>query len=189
MQILKKDEFMLQKDRFIREVIKGKIFIYPTDTIYGIGCNAEINESVKKIRELKARPDNPFSVIAPSNESILKNCVINKNELNKLPGPYTLILNLKTKAVSKQVNPGLNSLGVRIPNNWFTEIIKEANVPFVTTSVNKAGEQYMTSLENLNQNIKEQVDYIVYEGLKQGNPSTILDFTKTDVEVKERWKS
>ena len=186
MQILNKDEFMLQKEKLINEIIKGKVFIYPTDTIYGIGCNAEINNSVKKIRKLKARPDNPFSVIAPSKEWILDNCLINKKELSRLPGPYTLILNLKTISVSDNVNSGLKSLGVRIPNNWFTEIIKEANVPFVTTSVNKAGEQYMTSLEDLNQNIKEHVDYIVYEGPKNGKPSKILDFTKYNVEVKER---
>ena len=83
------------KDSLISELIKS-IFIYPTDTIYGIGCNAEESKLVEKIREIKNRDKKPFSIIAPSIKWILENCETTEKEISKyLPGPYTLILKKK----------------------------------------------------------------------------------------------
>ena len=96
----------------IDSMIKGAVFIHPTDTIYGIGCNAEVSSAVRKVRQLKARATNPFSVIAPSLEWINENCVVTKEAdewLEKLPGPYTLILKLKNNCVARSVNSGLNT--------------------------------------------------------------------------------
>ena len=166
----------------------GAVFVYPTDTIYGIGCNAQISSSVKKIRELKLRNTNPFSVIAPSIDWIKENCVITEesNEwLGKLPGPYTLILKLKSNCVAKEVNPGLKTLGVRIPKHWISKVVGEADVPIVTTSVNRSSEDYMTSLEDIDYTIMGSVDFILYEGKKEGKPSKIINLTDK-VEVIER---
>ena len=78
------------------EFFLDKIFIYPTDTIYGIGCDAENEFLVDKISEIKKRDIKPFSVIAPSVEWILENCETTKEEIEKfLPGAYTLILKKK----------------------------------------------------------------------------------------------
>ena len=66
MRILNYDELKMEKPAIIDAIIRGAVFIYPTDTIYGIGCNAQISNSVKKVRLLKSRASNPFSVIAPS---------------------------------------------------------------------------------------------------------------------------
>ena len=178
----------MEKDSIIDAVINGSVFIYPTDTIYGIGCNAQNESSVKKIRNLKARATNPFSVIAPSIEWIRKNCIASKEGeewLKKLPGPYTLILKLKNECVAKGVNPGLKTLGIRIPKHWISKVVAEANVPFVTTSVNKSGEDYMTSLDDLDIDIKGSIDFILYEGEKEGKPSKIVDLTSA-VKVIER---
>ena len=79
MIILTKKEAMFEKDKIVEEMKKGKIFIYPTDTIYGIGCNALISESVGKIRKIKNREAKPFSVIAPSKKWISKNCEIDNS--------------------------------------------------------------------------------------------------------------
>lgn len=78
--------------------LKKEIFIYPTDTIYGIGCDAENKTLVKKIREIKNRDNGSFSVIAPSINWILENCETDKKQIKKyLPGPYTLILKKKRR--------------------------------------------------------------------------------------------
>jgi len=189
MKILSKEEFEKEKDA-IRINLKenSPIFIYPTDTIYGIGCNATSKEAVKKIREAKQRKENPFSVIAPSKEWIDENCIVNENAkdwVKRLPGPYTLVLKTKNQCVAENVAPGKDTLGIRIPDNWFSNFVSEINIPIVTTSVNKSGNDPMTSLEDLDSEIKDKVDFIVYEGEKNGKPSRIIDLTD-DVKVIER---
>ena len=180
MRILTKEEFLLEKIQLFEEILDDAVFIYPTDTIYGIGCNAADEQAVRRLRELKGRSTNPFSVIAPSTEWIMGNCILNEKQeeyLELLPGPYTLILKTKNHPVAKSVNQGLNTLGVRIPDHWISEAVKELGVPIITTSANKAGNEYMTSLEDLDESIKNNVRFIVYEGEKEGKPSKIIDLT------------
>lgn len=189
MRILNFEELNLEKQSIIDAIINGAVFIHPTDTIYGIGCNAQNSNALRKIRKLKGRATNPFSVIAPSLEWIKKNCIVAKQAeewIEKLPGPYTLILKLKNeKCIAKEVNPGLKTLGVRIPNHWISKLVAEAEVPVVTTSVNRANEDYMTSLEDLEPSIKAGIDFMLYEGKKEGKPSKIIDLTGA-VKVIER---
>jgi len=179
MRILNFEEFNLEKQTVIDSIINGAVFIYPTDTIYGIGCDARDSKAVKKIRKLKGRVSNPFSVIAPSFDWIKENCIVTKESeewLEKLPGAYTLIFKLKkADCVAKEVNPGLKTLGIRIPNHWIRKLVAEAEVPIVTTSVNRANEDYMTSLEDLEPSIKSGVDFVLYEGKKEGKPSKLVD--------------
>lgn len=180
MRVLSFEDLKVEKNEIIEAIANGKIFIHPTDTIYGIGCNAELSNSVKKIRQLKNRSTNPFSVIPPSVEWIHENCIVTKEAeewIGKLPGPYTLILKLKKDCVAKEVNPGLKTLGIRIPAHWIRDVTAEAEVPIVTTSVNKSNEEYMTSLEDLDPEIKGNVDFMLYEGRKEGKPSKIVDLT------------
>ena len=189
MRVLSKEEFEQEKD-IIRTRLKEEniVFIYPTDTIYGIGCNALNKEAVGRIRKLKKRNDNPFSVIAPSKEWVTENCKVNENAkewIQKLPGPYTLVLKIKKECVAKNVAPGLETLGIRIPKHWFSGFVKETNIPIVSTSANISGNDFMTSLEDLDEEIKSKVDFIVYEGVKEGKPSRIVDLTKK-VKVIER---
>lgn len=190
MDILTKDEFRVNFEKLNMDIEDGVLFIHPTDTIYGIGCDATLKEAVKKVRDLKNRNESPFSVIAPGKEWILKNCEISeegKEWLEKLPGPYTLILKLKNKdCIAPNVNFDLDTLGVRIPDHWFSEEVKKIGRPIVTTSANKAGQDFMTSLENLNAEIKNNVDFIVYEEEKHGRPSTIIDLSFNGAVVKTR---
>ena len=176
MNVLTKEEFFHNLERFSKEIEEGAIFIYPTDTIYGIGCSALNELAVAKVREIKNRPKNPFSVIAPSKKWILENCEV--ENLDILPGPYTIIAKLKKSSVVKQVNLGADTLGVRIPNHWISDFVTRLKIPIVTTSVNKAGESFMTSLEDLDEDIKDKISFIVYEGKKISRPSKIIDLTK-----------
>lgn len=181
MRILNFEELNLEKQPIIDAIIGGSVFIHPTDTIYGIGCNAQNSKAVKNVRQLKGRTTNPFSVIAPSYDWIKKNCIVAKEAeewLEKLPGPYTLILKLKNSCVAKEVSQGLKTLGIRIPNHWIRKLVAEAEVPVVTTSVNMANEDYMTSLEDLDPAIKSGIDFALYEGKKEGKPSRIIDLTE-----------
>lgn len=187
MPLISKTELDQNKEVFLKEIKSGIVFVYPTDTIYGIGCDATNSLSVMKIRKIKERQDLPFSVVAPSKDWIRENCVVDDEAeewLDKLPGPYTLILKLKNKScVSREVNLDLDTIGVRIPDHWFTdEVISSIGKPVVTTSVNKHGEEYMVSIDNLDSSIWPE--YIFYEGKKDGSPSKIIDLTGKEPVVK-----
>ncbi len=193
MIVLDRNAVESKKDEIVAAIQSGAIFIYPTDTIYGIGCDATNDGAVAKLREIKRRETKPFSVIAPGKEWIREHCIVPgevsdlgdsfyAGALDKLPGPYTLILNCHEGSVSKQVNPGGNTLGVRIPDHWFAEVVAAAAAPFVTTSVNLSGEKHMEAIEDVPQDILDQVDYVIYEGPKRGVSSEKIDLTSASLD-------
>jgi L-threonylcarbamoyladenylate synthase len=184
MKILSKKEFF-ENNTYLNS-INSSVFIYPTDTIYGIGCNALDDKAVSRIRNIKKRDEKPFSVIAPSKTWILENCEVEEKELENLPGPYTFVLKQKNKTVSKFVNPGTDLLGVRIPNHWISEIVSKLDFPIVTTSVNISGKKHMSCIDDLEEDIKNKVDFIIYEGEKKGSPSTIIKIIKGKKEIIKR---
>jgi len=189
MRVVTKDEFKLDEEEFASKVEDGKIFIYPTDTIYGIGCDATNETSVLRLRNIKRQHDRPLSILVPSVDWIKENCVITdevKAWLKKLPGPYTLVLKLKNKeAVAKSVNDS-GSVGVRLPNHYITKFVNLLGFPIITTSANIAGKSFMTSLDDLDSGIKNKVDFFVDEGEIVGRPSTIVFLDKEKVEIRKR---
>jgi tRNA threonylcarbamoyl adenosine modification protein (Sua5/YciO/YrdC/YwlC family) len=192
MIVLNFDEYNLNRKTILKEV-PSAIFIYPTDTIYGIGCNALDEKKVDKIRKLKNSAQ-PFSVIVPSKEWIYNNCVVTEEAeewIRKLPGPYTLLLKLKNKkAVAKNVHnydmDGEVVLGIRMPNHWFLSLSYVLKLPIVTTSANITGQNFMTSLDDLDPILRNNVDYVFYEGPKKGTPSTIVSLAGEKVQVHPR---
>ncbi len=162
-------------ETIIKRIKSGDIFIHPTDTIYGLGCNALIEESVNRIREIK-KSDKPFSVIAPNKQWIYKNLEVkNKNYIKKLPGPYTFVLKTKKKIVAKNINLGMKTLGIRIPDHNFTRFIK---VPFVTTSVNLTGKKPIIDIKNISRKILDNVDIVIDDSILDNKPSTVIDLTE-----------
>ena len=178
MKIISKEEFLEDLKFYLGEIKKGKVFVYPTDTVYGIGCSINFRESVLRIKEAKKRDNKPFSVAVPSLDWIRENCELESDKfLDKLPGKYTLICKLKNKERFKHVNFGLETLGVRIPDNWFCEILRDENVVFVSTSANISEEKPIKSVVELKNEILDYVDYFVDDGILDGKPSTIVDLS------------
>src|SRR3989338_3143063 len=170
MEIISRQQFLANKSRYFNKILAGAVFIYPTDTIYGIGCDATNAAAVRRIREIKRRAQNPFSVAVPSKKWIESNCSLSSGArkwLKKLPGPYTLLLKLKSKsAVAASVHPKTEVLGIRMPGNWFSKIVAELDIPIVSTSANITGKKHMTSMSDLNPQVAKKVDFIIYEGRK-----------------------
>jgi L-threonylcarbamoyladenylate synthase len=164
----------IESNNLKSEVLAGKIFIYPTDTIYGLGCNALDEQAVNKIREIKLRDDKPLSIIAPSTNWILENFITTSDEINKyLPGPYTLLLKKKDPNFLIWISNN-DRIGIRIPDHPFTKEIQKIDVPFVTTSVNLAGEPFAKSIDEIKQEIIEKVHFIVNIGKLNGQPSKLI---------------
>ena len=189
MEVLTPTEVHVRFDEVADRVNQGDLFIYPTDTIYGVGCKATDTKATQKIREMKGqRPTAPFSIIVPSLKWVQANCLITKKAelwLQKLPGPYTLIIQLNNKkALASNAAPLVETIGIRYPDHWFAQVVKKLGFPIITTSANKTGEPFMTSLENLDPDVELFVDFVIYEGPKEGRPSKIIDVEKE--EVKER---
>lgn len=158
----------------IIEKLKTEIFIYPTDTIYGIGCNTLNKTLVNKIRILKGRDNKPFSIIVPNIEFILKNFETTEDYIKKyLPGPYTLLLKKKNNNFLSHVSEN-EYIGIRIPNHKFTKIIENIGIPIITTSVNLSGEKPANSIEEINKVIAKKVPIIIDAGKLSGKPSTLI---------------
>jgi tRNA threonylcarbamoyl adenosine modification protein (Sua5/YciO/YrdC/YwlC family) len=193
MEVVSKEEFLMNREKFTEMIREGAIFIHPTDTIYGIGCIAVKGKTVERVREAKKRDIMPFSIIVPNKEWIYKNCIVPQfaeEWIKKLPGAYTFIFKVRNpEAVAKEVNNGWDTIGVRIPKHWFSDFVRELGVPVITTSANISGEEFMTSMENLNPEVKSKMDFIIYEGEKEGSPSTIVNLSKEQVEIITRGKT
>lgn len=189
MKALTKDEVFSRKELLLRE-FKKCLFIYPTDTIYGIGCNALDASLVDRVRELKKRFDMPFSVIAPSKEWIRDFCEVppkGEEWLDKLPGPYTLIFRMKRpEELPMNVTRGKDTLGVRIPNHWISKAVNELKLPIITTSANRTGENHMQKIDDISESWRDELDYVIYEGEISGSPSTLVHLYDEEVKVLER---
>jgi L-threonylcarbamoyladenylate synthase len=192
MKIIKHDEFFKDKElrKWIVNSIKGgSIVIYPTDTIYGIGCDMGNDKSVKKIQEAKDRA-NPFSVVAPSISWMEKHLVIpdgSKAMIKKsLPGPFTFILKAKNNSLPKAAVSSNNTVGVRIPKNYFTDVIRKENILLVTTSVNIHGESPAKNLNEIPKKLSEIADIAIDAGELNNPPSTIIDLTSKKPNIMKR---
>lgn len=189
MQVLTKTEVDARKQFFVRE-LRRSVFIYPTDTIYGIGCDALNGRLVDKIRELKGRQDMPFSVIAPSKDWVRQHCDVTaegEEWLARLPGPYTLIFRVKqAEELPRSVNPGRDTLGVRIPDHWISELVAELGTPVITTSANRTGQNHLEDIDDIPSDWRDDIDFVLYDGEITGTPSTLVHLYEKEVVVQER---
>lgn len=188
MEILTKAELSKRYDEIVTRIRQGAIFIHPTDTIYGLGCNALDAAAVRKIRAIKQQFHQPFSIWVPLLQWVEEHCYVTpeaRKWLPQLPGPYTLILKLKADGIlAEAVTLKKETIGLRYPNHWFRKVVEKAAVPIVTTSANKTSQPFMTRLEDLDPGIAQSVEFMIYEGEKLARPSRIINVVEGT--VKER---
>ena len=162
------DEFLQQLDFYINEVKTGKIFVYPTDTIYGIG-GIYTPETVEKVFEIKPRDTKKmFSIIAPSFQRIEENY--------EVPSPKSQLPELLNKYHGVTYIFSYEKPGVRIIKHPIQNFVKELWIPFITTSCNIAGEPVIINIKNIPEEIASKVDYIIDGWIGWGKPSVLIDF-------------
>lgn len=163
---------------------KGGIVVYPTETAYGIGCNALDEEAVEKIYEAKQRPrEKGLTVICSSLEQVEKYGKLTKKDRKLvgdfMPGPLTLIVDKK-----QEVPGNLNeSFVFRISSSETArELAKD--FPLVATSANISGNNTSYSVEEISDDLLDSVDLVLDEGdLEKGPTSTIARVDGEGVEV------
>ena len=179
-------EFMWKLDFFVQEAKNWKIFIYPTDTIYGIGWLYN-EDNIKKIADIKNRDWNKmFSVIAPNFDWIIKNYKTQINSMNQFFDTLDILdwSKISQEFLWNQLEKyhwvtwilDYNKPGVRIIKHDFQKFVEVLWEWFITTSVNIAWEDSVINLNNLKPEIADKVDYIIDAWICEGRPSVLLDF-------------
>ncbi len=168
-------------------ILAGGTILYPTDTIWGLGCDATNHNAVRKLIEIKQRPENKSMLVLMDGLSMLADYLENVPEaamdiLNNAENPTTIIYqNAKNFATNLLAEDG--SIGIRITSDPFCrEMINLTGKPIVSTSANISGQASPTSYAEINETICEQVDYVVRWRQEEITPSTSSVILKLDSE-------
>ena len=170
------------------QIIKeGGIVVFPTDTVYGIGCNPYNEKAVKKIYEIKSREKiKALPVLAYSIDIVKKIVVIDKFTENILqknwPGPLTLILELKDQELKKSLNLQ-NKIAVRIPDSDCTLKLLEKCELVVGTSANISGNASYTDPNNCIKNIKNYDLFLNGGTITSKGESTIIEIENEEIKI------
>lgn len=182
--------------RQIREVVdilrNGGVIIYPTDTIYGLGCDITKQKAIERIARIKGiKPEKAnFSFIVYDLSHLSDftkpiDNVVYKLMRKNLPGPFTFILDANNN-VPKLLKSKKKTVGIRIPdNNIILEIVKELGNPILTTSVHSEDEvlEYNTDPELIHESMENLVDLVIDGGYGNNIPSTIVDCTGSEIVI------
>ncbi|MDD4777087.1 MAG: L-threonylcarbamoyladenylate synthase [Fermentimonas sp.] len=169
------------------EVLKaGGIILYPTDTIWGIGCDATNEEAVKRIYDLKQREDSKSMLVLLDNPAKLQTYVqevpdIAWDLIDLTDKPLTIIYEGAKNLATNLIAPD-GSIGIRITDELFSrELCKQFRKPIVSTSANISGEPSPSKFSKISPDIKNGVDYVVSYRKKENvevKPSSILKLGK-----------
>lgn len=179
-------------DTIINILRNDGIIIYPTDTVYALGCSIMSKNAISKLARLKGiKPGKErFSLIFESLSQIsdyTKNIYtpIFKMMKKAFPGPFTFILSATNK-LPKSLNTAKKTIGVRVPNNNIPRtIVQQLGFPIITTSIRDEDEiiEYSTDPELIYEKFADLVDVVIDGGYGNNIPSTIIDYTGAEFEV------
>lgn len=183
-------------EKMIQQVVdvlkKGGIIIYPTDTVYGLGCditNQKAIERICKIRGIKPEKAN-FSFICYDLSHISDYTKPIDNETYRilkkaLPGPFTFIFNA-SKNVPKLLSSNKKTVGIRVPDNNIARcIVKLLENPIISTSIHDDDEimEYSTDPELIHEKYEDLVDLVIDGGFGDNQASTVVDCSDGEFEV------
>ena len=175
-------------NRAVEILREGGIIIYPTDTVYGIGCDIFNKASLDRVRTIKNDPDiKLLSFICPSLKNISSYAKVSdyayRNMKYLLPGPYTFILPA-AKQVPKKLWTKRNTVGIRIPDhNVALKIVEDLGNPIVSTSVTDRKGNVLINPDEIRLIFNNQVDLMLASGNLAGKPSSIIDLSNDEPEV------
>lgn len=178
--------------RVVEVLLSGGIIVYPTDTIYGIGCSLMNRRSIERLcRTLDIKPQKlDLSFICYDVSQISQyvkrlDTPAFKILKKSLPGAYTFIFESSSQ-VPKILDVNKKTVGVRIPNHAIPmAIVEKLGCPLMTSSIKNDDEirEYTTDPEEIYEDFKHQVDLVIDGGVSGNIPSTVIDFTSGEPEL------
>jgi len=182
----------LQILKVVEVLRNGGVVIYPTDSVYGIGCDINNKKAVERVAQfkgLKVEKAN-FSFICYDLSDLSVYCKPIETSLFKLmkknlPGAFTFILKA-SNYVPRLFENSRKAIGIRVPdNNIVREIVKELGNPIITTSLREDDDiqEYLTDPELIWERYKDQVDIVIDGGYGNIEASTVIDCTGGEIEI------
>ena len=181
-------------EKIVSDLQQGAIMLYPTDTVYAIGCDLSNKSAIQKVRQLKQLAnDKPLTFLCPSLSNIARYAGVSDRAYrimkHLIPGPYTFLLPA-TKLVPKLVmSPKRKTTGIRVPDTPICQqLLQTLNNPIISTSahISDAEDDLTIGIEKaqLFDNLTNLVDIIIDDGKEiTSEVSTILDFTTDEAIV------
>lgn len=171
----------------------GGVIIYPTDTVYAVGCDINNQKAFERVCRIKnIRPEKAnFSIICHDLSHLSDYTKPISNHLFRkmkrvLPGPYTFILPAGSR-LPKIFRSGKKTIGIRVPDNPITrEMVRMLGNPVLSTSVHDSEDEvleYYTDPETIYENYREKIDLMIDGGYGNIYPSTVLDCTANEIIV------
>ena len=172
-----------------RSVLKsGGLVIYPTDTIYGIGCDIFNKEALEKLFYIKQDASTKlFSFICADLKDISKYAKVSdfayRSMKKFLPGPYTFVLPA-AKEIPKKLWSKRHTVGIRVPNNNVTlSLVRELGNPIISTSVTNRLGDILNDPTEIKLIFNSQVDLMLASGILTNKPSSVIDLSGDEPEV------
>lgn len=178
--------------RFINKAVKilkdGGVIIYPTDTVYGIGCDIFNKGAIEKIFMIKNDSGSKlFSFVCANLKDISKYAKVSdyayRTMKHLLPGPYTFILPA-AKDVPKKLWSKRKTVGIRVPNHAVTlKLVEELGNPIISTSTTNRKGEILIDPNEIKNIFANQVDLMLASGNLSGDPSSVIDLSEDEPEV------
>jgi tRNA threonylcarbamoyl adenosine modification protein (Sua5/YciO/YrdC/YwlC family) len=166
---------------------KGAVIGYPTDTVYGLGCDLQNKQAVDKLYQIKGMPrDHALAFICPDLADIARYAVV-ENAVYRvlrrfLPGPYCFILQA-TREVPKMVQTRQKTVGIRVPNHPVTlALVRELGRPLISTTAARAGSAPMVDPWEIEQEFPA-LDLVIDGDAGGTVPTTVVDLSQGDVRI------
>lgn len=169
---------ILSVEELFKLDLSSKTVVFPTDTVYGVGCLLNDEEGIHKLFQLKERDySKPLAILAPSFESVIP-LVKNPEDIRELaekywPGALTIVAP-KSDKVSDLATANQPTVGIRIPNDETALRILDHYGPMVVTSLNKSTQPALLKFGDV-LHFRDQVDYIIFGGDLENQSSTVYD--------------
>lgn len=168
--------------------LNGKIIVFPTDTVYGVGCKIDDTCAIKKIYDLKKRDySKPLAVLTCDKDVSLYAYNVS-DDIKKLmdeywPGALTIIFD-KTDLINDLISAGTKSVGIRMPNSVIALKILKRFGPMCTTSINISGFDALNDLSKIEEEFKDKIDYLVIDDCTLSKcASTVVDARGKDKKI------
>ncbi len=168
--------------RVVEALAQGAVISYPTDTVYGIGCDIFSKSGIERIYQLKDRSrKKPLSFICSDLKDISRYAQVSDTAYRimrkHLPGPYTFILEA-TKEVPRIMMSKRRTVGIRVPDNPIClALVEELMHPIITTSANVSDMSPICDPREIDQKMGKVLDLVVDGGALPNVPSTVIDLS------------